>query len=99
MAIVLITVNSVGRTAIVVQDYCTQIAVGELTSVGGWPTTALLVSQSALGPQRSVPGGEGYIFMQRGSSGVEQYVPGQIAGYVQTATGSTTCYQDEGGDV
>ncbi len=86
-----ITVSSVAATAVTAQTQCNRITVGEDPSVTNWPTENYKVLKpfSNSNP-RQVPIGATYTFERIGV-----YYPGDIAGYVQGVTGTTTFFQDE----
>ena len=89
-----VTVNSVAATAIAAAVYSSELTVNEDPSVANWPTTDYLVSKpTSADAQRRIPAGQAYTF--RRNAGV--FVPGEVVGYVQTVSGSTTFAVDEAG--
>lgn len=90
-----ITVSNVAPTAIVAETETVEITVGEDPSVANWPTQDFKVMKpdgSAL-PRQIAIGGT-YIFRRDRTN---LYRVGEIVGYVQATTGSTTFFQDERG--
>ena len=89
------TVNNIGSPeAVVATCACRTVTIGEDPSVTGWPTTDFLITGNESGSgaiQR--PAGTQWTFedplLRRG------FKPGDIVGYVETVTGSTTFIQVE----
>jgi hypothetical protein len=91
----LITVGSAIAVAIVVSIPTNVVNVREDNSVVGWPTTDFYIMKplSTSQPNR-YPMGYAYQFLNPNG-----YKIGDVAGYIQTVTGTTTFSQDETGDV
>lgn len=90
----LFTVNNVGDPeAVVVKEYCARVVIGESPAVVGWPTTDYVVrKQSATSDPRRIFAGTFYTFENpRGF-----WRPGDVCGYVETVSGTTTFIRDEG---
>lgn len=89
------TVNSVGNPEPVICTLgCRTIVIGEDPSVAGWPTTDFRIKGAVPGSsfiQR--PAGTMYQFQR--ISGQAAFSPGDIVGYVDVVTGSTTFFQAE----
>lgn len=86
------TCNAVGDPeAVVAQDMCRRITVGEDPSVGGYPTTTFNVRKPGkTDTPRRIPLQGSYTFYNP-----QGFQPGTIAGYVDLPSGSTTMFQDE----
>ena len=98
------TVNNLGDPEpVIAQSYCRRITIGEDPSVDSWPTTDYEVTDNQPGsPFARRAAGTSFVFIggwarPSGNLNVlEQLIePGQVIGYVQTITGSTTFYQVE----
>ena len=82
--------NSGPREAVVAATFCNKITIREDPSVANWPTTDFQVSNTPTGSQVAQrPSGTEFQFKQK------LYSPGQVVGYVETITGSTTFQQIE----
>jgi hypothetical protein len=89
-----VTVNSIAATAISAFGYPKSIVVNEDQSVAGWPTVDYMVMKPTAGDQpKRVMAGQAYNFGKDAGS----FVPGEVAGYIQTVSGSSTFAIDEGG--
>ena len=88
------SVNNTGDPeAVTVSVVCRKVGVGEDPSVASWPTTDFKVYRpNKTDTPRQIPAGVSYIFQKPDGS---FYQPGDIAGYVATASGTTTFFQDE----
>ena len=89
------TVNNVlDPEPVIVTSMCRSVTIGEDPGVAGWPNSDYRVkgtaADSALTTQ---PAGTRFTFERR--TGQPAYSPGQIIGYVETVTGSTTFLQVE----
>lgn len=84
------TVNNVGDPEPVIATIdCREITIGEDPSVADWPTTDYEVKgtvQDSSFVRR--PAGTTFQFLK--ANGLASFGKGQIVGYVQTVTGSTT---------
>jgi hypothetical protein len=88
----LITVNDVGDPEqVIAQTVCREIVIGEDRSVVGYPTTDYKVrmAESTSDPVQ-VQAGVLYAF-----TNPRYFQPGEVVGYVETVTGSTSFFQDE----
>ena len=90
-----ISVSSVASTAVTAQSYCAQIRVTENRGVAGWPTSDFLVRKNSSGatPVR-IQAGAQYIFIASTDES-STFRPGNVAGYIEMVSGSTTFDQDE----
>jgi hypothetical protein len=72
---------------------CRSVAIGEDGSVSGWPTTALLISKpNSNSPQIRLQPGQVY----QTPSWLGRLLVGDTVCWVQTVTGTTTVFVDEG---
>lgn len=88
----LITVNSVARTAVVANTPCSYIKVREDGS--SWTTDYFLSKPTNADTEVRIPIGSESVFSQK--HGV--FFIGQIVGYLRTVVGSVSFNQIEGGD-
>lgn len=92
----LISVGSALAIAVVAHIPTKSIKVREDNSVVGWPTTDFLILKpSATSGANRYPLGFQYEF----TNGGQLFDIGDIAGYIQTVSGTTTFAQDEEGVV
>ena len=90
-----ITVSNIAPTAVIAETETRDITVGEDPSVVGWPTQDFkVIKPEGTDLPRQIPIGGTYTF-RRDRTNV--YRIGEIAGYIQATTGSTTFFQDERG--
>jgi hypothetical protein len=90
-----ITVGSALAVAVIASIPGSSITVREDNSVANWPTTDYLVMKP-LAASTPIRFPLGYLYEFCNPTG---YRIGDIAGYIQTVTGTTTFAQDERGDV
>ncbi len=89
-----VTVSSAAPSAVVATVFTVRVRVGEDLSVAGWPTTDYDVRKPGTGDDpRRVPAGGTYEFVRDG----RPFYPGEIVGYLQTVSGTTTFWVDEEG--
>jgi hypothetical protein len=88
------TVNDVGDPEPVIANIeCSEIKIREDPSVDGWPTADYKVTGTAPGSTPiSCPMGTEHLFP---AGPGQHFVPGDIVGYVETTSGSTTFQQLE----
>jgi hypothetical protein len=92
----LITVGSSVPIAVTAHVPTKSIKVREDNSVAGWPTTDFFISKPlSSSPQNRYPLGFQYEF----TNGDMIFQAGDIVGYVETVSGTTTFAQDEEGVV
>jgi hypothetical protein len=89
-----ITVTNSSYTAVTaVSSNASQITVGEDPSVAGWPTTDFLVAKPTnTSVPRRVSVGSTYTFLALNNG---KFAAGQVVGYIETVSGTTTFFQDE----
>jgi hypothetical protein len=88
------TVNNVGDPEPVIAHIeCRSITVKEDPSVSGWPTVDYKVTGAVAGSTPiQCPAGTEYTFE---ATYMQCFAPGEIVGYVETVSGSTTFQQRE----
>lgn len=92
----LITVSSGSPTPVTVQTWTDRVTVGEDASVVGYPTTDFKVMKPAsTNDAERVQAGGRYTFTKPSAFPAAYFGPNEVAGYIQTITGSTTFIQDE----
>ena len=88
-----ITVSNITASLVTANTYCSRITVAEDPSVANWPTQEFtVVKGESTNPSRSIPTGGTYTFV---TSGNAPFRPGDVVGYIQAASGTTTFFQDE----
>jgi hypothetical protein len=87
------TVNNAGDPEpVIVETVCKSITIREDPSVATWPTTDYRIFKPTKTDTPLVKlAGESYVFDRRGGF----FFPGDVAGYVETISGSTIFSQDE----
>ena len=86
------TVNAIGDPeAVTVVTACKRVTVGEDESVANYPTTSFSMRPDILDVPRRIGAGKTYTFYRE-----TYWAPGQICGYVDIPSGTTTFFQDEG---
>ena len=85
-----ITVTSGAWVPISASLYARSISIGEDPSVANWPTTAFSVAAPTSSDNPHTVAIGGTFLFQPPSPG--SFLPGEVIGYVQTATGSTTFF-------
>lgn len=87
-----VTVNAAGQTQITAQTQCSEVTVQENIGIGTYPTSDFLVfkpNAAATGIRKQ--GGSAYTF--KSDSG--GWLPGDVIGFLQLVSGSTTFDVDE----
>ena len=78
--------------AVTAVTVCHTITVKEDESVANWPTVSIWISQTASSEPNKLTAGKSFTFE---SAPGRLFSPGDIVGYIATATGTTTGLQVE----